>query len=157
MKNGRFGGTFLSILLICVILACTAFALQDIDELRGCCQCGMDRKAYGFSRMLIRYADGSTSGLCSLHCAVLDMQQHRHTTASSILVADRDSHELIAAETAHWVLGGSKRGVMTALAKWAFARPAAAERFVADYGGRLSSWQAALEAARLDTAPRQRP
>ncbi len=46
-------------------------AQDDIDAHRSCASCGMDRKAYGYSRMLIQYEDGAMVGTCSLHCAVV--------------------------------------------------------------------------------------
>ena len=45
------------------------FAEDDINEHRSCAQCGMDRKAYAYSRMLIRYEDGATTAFVArLRC-----------------------------------------------------------------------------------------
>lgn len=42
---------------------------------------------------------------------------------------------LIDAEKAFWVIGGSKPGVMTKRAKWAFEKKEAADKFMLDNGG----------------------
>jgi len=123
---------------------------NDIDNHRSCTFCGMDRKAYGFSRMLIQYEDGSERGTCSLHCAVTELDANKGRGIKALLVADRDSRVLINAEKAFWVMGGSKRGVMTQRPKWAFETKAAAEAFIAAYGGTIVSWAEALTAARED-------
>lgn len=137
-------------LVLLSLISVTVFAHQDIDQYRSCAHCGMDRKQFGFSRMLIAYEDGTQVGICSLHCAVTELNGHKGKKAKNILVADRDSHQLIDADKAIWVLGGRKRGVMTARPKWAFSSTAAARKFVDDYGGMIVSWDRALAAARED-------
>jgi nitrous oxide reductase accessory protein NosL len=142
-------------LLIAVgaLLLTAASSSDDLAAHRECGHCGMDRKAYGFSRMLVVYENGTESGVCSLHCAITDQLEHPGLKVKSLLVADRDTRALVPAETAVWVLGGSKRGVMTARAKWAFAERARAEKFVAANGGEIVTWERALEAAREDAKP----
>lgn len=151
------------IILLCTLvtallagMALAAPTRDDIAEHRDCIQCGMDRKAYGYSRMLIVYEDGAETGVCSLHCAVIELDLHKDRKVKFLLVADRDTRQLIDADKAVWVLGGKKRGVMTKLAKWAFATTEAAQRFVDTEGGRIVSWQEALAAAREDTRPKPR-
>lgn len=149
--------------VICfIMLAVLGFAVQavfadsDIDQHRSCSQCGMDRKAYGYSRMLVNYKDGASVGVCSLHCAVTDMESCKGCDVASLTVADRDTRQLIDADKAVWVMGGRKRGVMTQRAKWAFATQEAALLFVNANGGQIISWDAALQAAREDAAPSKR-
>ncbi|MDZ4183522.1 MAG: nitrous oxide reductase accessory protein NosL [Desulfuromonadales bacterium] len=129
---------------------------MDISRHRECSECGMDRKAYGFSRMLVILADGKEVGVCSLHCAVLVMDSNKAETVKALLVADRNSHDLVPAEKAFWVLGGKKRGVMTMRAKWAFTSKEAAQDFVKEYGGEIVTWDAALAAAKTDAMPKAR-
>jgi copper chaperone NosL len=131
----------------------TVQAQDDIANHRQCSQCGMDRKAFGYSRMLIVYGEGKEVGVCSLHCAVAAMASHKDQPVQALLVADRNTHELIPAGQAIWVLGGKKRGVMTTRAKWAFTEKTAAESFTKEYGGEIVSWAEALAAARTDDQP----
>lgn len=128
-------------------------AQDDIADHRQCAECGMDRKAYGYSRMLVVYSEGKEVGVCSLHCAVTAMDRQKDQPAQALRVADRNTHELIPAESAIWVLGGTKRGVMTRRAKWAFSEKSAAESFRKEYGGEIVSWTEALAAARTDDQP----
>jgi len=127
-------------------------AEDDIPAHRSCIHCGMDRKAYGFSRMLIRYEDGTEAGVCSLHCAVIELDANTGRKVKTLLAADRKNRTLIEAEKAVWVIGGAKRGVMTSRPKWAFATKADADAFIEAYGGAIITWREALAAAREDLA-----
>ncbi len=135
------------IMIACTVLASPALAQDDIREHRSCSICGMDRKAYGYSRMLITYQDGSQTGVCSLHCAVNELKSQGERPVKTILVADRDSHILIDAGKAVWVMGGKKRGVMTGRPKWAFEAEASARAFIANNGGTIANWAEVLAAA----------
>jgi copper chaperone NosL len=146
-------------LAVAIIIAALLFfaasvvpAEEDIDAHRSCIHCGMDRKAYGFSRMLVQYEDGSSVGLCSLRCVVVELDANPKRAVKAILAADRTERTLIDAEKAVWIMGGVKRGVMTDRPKWAFASRAAAEAFIENYGGTIVTWSEALAAAREDLA-----
>ncbi len=131
----------------------TGLAQEDIDRHRDCAGCGMDRKAYGYSRMLIRFGDGSEVGVCSLRCAVVELDRNPRREPAALEVADRDTRRLIDAQTAVWVVGGRKPGVMTKLPKWAFATAAGAEKFVKANGGAVVPFAKAVAAAREELAP----
>jgi hypothetical protein len=129
---------------------------NDIVEHRSCVNCGMDRKAYGFSRMLVQYEDGAVVGTCSLHCAVIELDANAGKTVKALLVADRESRTLLEAEKAVWVMGGKKRGVMTPRPKWAFQSREDADVFIKENGGKIATWAEALAAAREDAARKSR-
>ena len=59
---------------------------------------------------------------------------------------------MINAETAVWIIEGNKPGVMTRNAKWDFANKADAEKYRLENGGRLATFDEALEAAYKDLA-----
>jgi copper chaperone NosL len=143
----------ISFLLFAVILhgaAHSAQAYDDIEAHRDCPHCEMDRKAYGYSRMLIQYEDGTEVGVCSLHCALVDIDANQGRKVKALLVADRKSRILIDAEKAIWVIGGEKSGVMTKRPKWAFESKESAQQFIDAYGGKIASWEETLAAARED-------
>lgn len=148
MRTGNRWAALAAALLL--VVATAAFAQDDIARHRFCEECGMDRKAYGFSRMLIVFGDASEIGTCSVHCAAAALGKATGKTPKSILAADRDRTELVDAEKATWVMGGKKRGVMTAVPKWAFAEKGDAEAFVKAYGGKIVSWDETIEAARKE-------
>jgi len=107
----------------------------------------MDRTKFAQSRALIIYDDGTVVGTCSLHCAAIDMSLKIDKTPVSIQVADYGTKKRIDAETANWVIGGSKPGVMTRRAKWAFASQTSADAFIAANGGIAGAFEVALNAA----------
>lgn len=125
-------------------------AETDIAAHAECRYCAMDRQQFAHSRMLIRYQDGSQTATCSLRCAAVELAAELSKPPSAIEVGDFNSKQLIDAEWAFWVIGGSKAGVMSQRAKWAFAKRQAAEEFIAAHGGTLVGFEQALEAAYAD-------
>jgi nitrous oxide reductase accessory protein NosL len=123
-------------------------AADMIENPKSCEICGMDRTVFAKSRMFIEFADGTTAGVCSLHCAAEELKRNKEKQVASLKVADYTTSSLIDARTAVWVIGGSRQGVMTSLAKWAFATEEGAKKFVTDNGGKLSSFDEAMKAAR---------
>jgi nitrous oxide reductase accessory protein NosL len=132
------------------VLAMTAFALDDIKQYPSCKFCGMDRQKFDFSRMMIEYEDGSSTGVCSLHCAAVELAMNIDKTPKAIKVADFTTRNLIDAEKAFWVLGGTKPGVMSKQGKWAFEKKEEAEAFIKTNGGALSSFDDAVKVAYND-------
>lgn len=119
----------------------------DVVQHRSCAHCGMDREKFAYSRMLITYTDGATVGVCSLQCAVTEMKSNRGKAIKSVEVANLNSKKLVNAEKAIWVTGGSKRGVMTMVPKWAFARKSDALAFIKKNGGSLATYKEAVALA----------
>jgi len=123
--------------------ACAAAVEMPAD----CVHCGMNRTTFSHSRMLIEYADGTSVGTCSINCVAVDLAANPGKKVKAVKVADYNTKELIDAKTATWVMGGSKKGVMTMEPKWAFAAKADAEKFVKEFGGTIVTYDAALKAA----------
>lgn len=128
----------------------SAPAQEDVKASPACRHCGMDREKFASSRMVIEYDDGSAVGTCSLHCAAIDLAITLDKGPAAIKVADMGSKALVDAEKATWVLGGSRAGVMTRRAKWAFAGRAAAEAFAREVGGTVATFEEAMKAAYED-------
>lgn len=135
-----------------VAKAASPAAAVEVEAPEGCEHCGMNRIRFARSRMLVKYSDASQAGTCSIRCLVVDLDAKGKKTVAALLVGDYGvaGHPLINAQTATWVVGGSLRGVMTPVAKWAFATKAAAEAFIALNGGRLATYAEAEAAARED-------
>lgn len=126
----------------------TAGALdKDIADHPSCPYCGMDRQKFAHTRVYIQYADMTDNGTCSLHCAVIEMAQNIDKEMSAVMVGDFYTKSLIDAETAFWVIGGDKMGVMTTRAKWAFGSKDAADRFTRSHGGRPATFDGAIKAS----------
>lgn len=125
----------------------TSSGLADVAKHKSCPHCGMDRDKFAHSRMLITYTDNVTVGICSLHCAATELKATRGKTIKTIEVADLDSKKLLAADTAFWIIGGNKKGVMTRTPKWAFATKARADEFIKKQGGTAATYKDALALA----------
>ena len=139
------------ILSLCLLFTGgVAFAQDDIHLSPSCKYCGMDREKFAHSRMVVTYDDGSSLGTCSLHCLAIELSLNIDKTPTKLEVGDYNSKKLIDAEQAFWVIGGGKPGVMTKNAKWAFENKADAEKYVAENGGTLGDFEAAISAAYAD-------
>ena len=147
MKKGFW---VLSLILAILLVGTYALAQQDIDKHANCKYCGMDRKMFAHSRMLLVYDDGSEMGTCSLHCVAVDMALNIDKMPKTIQVADFNTKSLIDAEKAVWVIGGEKPGVMSKRAKWAFEKKADAEAFIQANKGTLADFEAAIKASYED-------
>ena len=126
-------------------------AFGDTNQPGQACQyCGMDLLQFAHSRMYITYNDGATLGVCSLHCAAVDLALNLDRTPVSVRVGDYATKQLIDAEKATWLIDGSKPGVMTTHAKWAFGTLESAEKHLHENSGRLVSFADAIKAAYED-------
>lgn len=123
---------------------------DDGRQAPACKYCGMDLLKFAHSRMVIDYDDGSSTAVCSLHCAAVDLALNIDRTPRAIRVSDYSSKKLIDAEAAVWVIDAGKPGVMTTQAKWAFEIPQDAEKYLQENGGRLVAFAEAMKLAYAD-------
>lgn len=142
----RFPFPLIWIVGLCLCIAAAAAAEPGAS----CPYCGMEKAKFGHSWVEITYDDGTTKGFCSVHCAAIDMAVHIGKVPETVRVGDYETQEMIDAETAHWVIGGDRMGVMTTRAKWAFAEKARADRFRAEHGGKPADYPKVLQAAFAD-------
>ena len=142
----------LSVLFIICVLSidAVAFGDADIEKDPSCKYCGMDRAKFAHSRMVVEYEDGTSLGTCSMHCLAIEIVVNMDKTPRALLVGDYNNKKLIDAEKAFWVMGGNKPGVMTKRAKWAFENKADTEKFIAENGGSLSTFDEAMKATYED-------
>jgi nitrous oxide reductase accessory protein NosL len=134
-------------LVLSVIVSIQLWGSAAHAEDAVCRYCGMKRSQYSHSWVIITHTDDSKEMVCSVHCAAIDMALHTDKQVSHITVADYNTHRQIPAETAFWVIGGDRAGVMTARAKWAFKTKTDAERFIKVHGGKLADFDAVIKAA----------
>jgi len=132
--------------MIGMAAAVASAAVSKIEPPDSCAACGMSRPAFAKSRMLITYEDGSTFGTCSIAC-VSDELAKKEKKVKSVQVGDYTTERLIDAKSAVWVINPKKRGVMSAVAKWAFSGKTDADAYIKKNGGKLATWDEALAAA----------
>jgi hypothetical protein len=141
-----------ALLVIALLLVSVSIALaHDDTKLHPACPlCGMDRERFAHSRMLVEYDDGTMAATCSIHCMAVELANKLNKTPVSVKVGDFNTKDLIDAEKAVWVIGGSKPGVMTRRAKWAFGTREAADQFIKENGGMVVTYDEAMKATYED-------
>jgi copper chaperone NosL len=119
----------------------------SVEAPADCKLCGMSRTSFNYSRAIVTFEDGSSTGTCSINCIHDDVTRNPAKKIKNIQVADYGTKKLIDAKTAVWVVGGSKRGVMSQVAKWAFLKKKDAEKFVKEFGGNITGFDDAWKAS----------
>lgn len=123
----------------------------DLEKYPKCPYCGMDRKQFHHSRMLVQYSDDLPDATCSLHCAAISLAINIDREPKAIYVADNaapgEVKPLIEADKATFLVGSSVKGVMTKVSKVAYASAAAAKAAQTASGGELADFDKALLAA----------
>ena len=130
--------------------------VNDIEKFPRCKYCGMDRKSFHHSRMLLHYLDGSAEGVCSLRCAATSLALFVGRGTQALWVGDNASSAEIKplsdAEKAFYLIGSSLPGVMTRRSKVAYSTQEAADASKAANGGEIVDFDKALLAAYTDIA-----
>jgi copper chaperone NosL len=131
-------------------------AESDIEKFPKCPYCGMDRKQYHHSRMLVQYSDDLPDPTCSLHCAALSLGLNIDREPKAIYVGDNASSAeikpLVEVDKATFLVGSSLKGVMTKRSKVAYGNEAAAKAAQGQNGGELADFHKALLASYTDMA-----
>jgi len=130
-----------------------------VDELKKypkCPYCGMDRTQYSYSRHLVQYEDNLVDGTCSIHCLAISLSLNLDRGPKTIYAADfgaaAEVKPLVPVDKATYVIGSKLKGTMTANSKVAFAEKAQAEAAMAKEGGKLASFDEALNQTYVDMA-----
>jgi copper chaperone NosL len=131
-------------------------ATDDLAKYTACPYCGMNRRQFHHSRMLVHYSDNLPDGTCSLHCAAISLSLNVDRGPKALYVADfatpGDQKVLIDVAQATFLVGSSLPGVMTKRSKVAYGSEAAAKAAQAAHGGELMTFDQALLAAHVDMA-----
>jgi copper chaperone NosL len=129
-------------------------SVNDIEKYAKCPYCGMDRKQYHHSRMLVQYSDDLADGTCSLHCAAISLSLNVDREPKAMWVGDNaaagDVKPLVEVDKATFLVGSKIPGVMTANSKVAYGTEDAAKAAQAANGGELVKFDQALLIAHTD-------
>jgi len=129
---------------------------NDIEKYPKCPYCGMDRKKFHHSRMLVQYSDDLADGTCSLHCAAISLSLNVDRDPKALWVGDNaasgDVKPLVEVDKASFLVGSKIPGVMTKNSKVAYGTEEAAKAAQAANGGELVKFDPALLAAYTDMA-----
>lgn len=128
--------------------------VDDIAKYPKCPYCGMDRKQFHHSRMVVHYGDDLADGTCSLHCAAISLALNIDRDPKALWVGDNasegDTKPLVEVEKASFLLGSTLPGVMTARSKVAYGNADAAKASQAANGGEVVDFDQALLGAYTD-------
>lgn len=128
--------------------------VDDIAKYPKCPYCGMDRKQFHHSRMIVHYADDVADGTCSLHCSAISLSLNIDRDPKALWVGDNaaegDTKPLVEVDKASFLVGSKLPGVMTARSKVAYGNADAAKASQAANGGELTDFDGALLAAYTD-------
>ena len=129
---------------------------DDLAKSPKCPYCGMDRKQFHHSRMVVHYSDDLYDGTCSLHCAAISLSVNLDRDPKALWVADNaaagDTKPLVDVDKASFLIGSSLKGVMTKRSKVAYGSADAAKAAQATNGGEIGNFDQALLAAHTDMA-----
>ena len=128
--------------------------VNDIEKYPKCGYCGMDRKQFHHSRMLVQYGNGAVEGVCSIRCLATSLARFVGRGTKGVWVGDNasaaETKPLCDAERAHYLVGSSLRGVMTRRSKVAYSTVEAAEASMKANGGTVMDFDQTLMAAYED-------
>jgi len=129
---------------------------NDLVKYPACPYCGMSRRQFHHSRMLVHYGDDLADGTCSLHCAAISLSLNVDRGPKAVYVADfaaqGEEKALVEVARATFLVGSSLPGVMTRRSKVAYGPETAAREAQAAHGGELMNFDQALLAAHVDMA-----
>jgi len=129
---------------------------HELENYPRCPYCGMDRRQWHHSRHLIQYDDDRVDATCSLHCAAISLSLNIDRGPKAIYGADFGSENpvrpLVNVDAAHYLIGSTLPGTMSARSKMAFASRSGAESARAVHGGDIADFDQALTAAYMDMA-----
>ncbi len=116
----------------------------EISEREDCSLCGMWIDLYMKTRHVVTLEDGTVESFCSLACTAKYMKEHKGEV-KRVQAADFETTDLIEAEKAFYLEGSDIPGVMSYTSRLAFSTREQAERYQKEHGGRIISFQNALE------------
>ena len=126
----------------------TATLLQTDKNRESCVVCGMHLPTFYRTSHAADTKDG-TKQYCSLHCVVKDNEFNK-TDLSNLRVVDTNSLKFIPAIQAFYVVGSSKKGTMSSVSKYAFAKKIDADIFAKEFGGKVMKFYDAYDEAIKD-------
>ena len=140
--------TLLNAAMFQTVPASKAKLLQTGEQKQFCNVCGMNLVMFYKTNYAVS-VNGKEKQYCSLHCLVEDRDEN-HANPQDIKVVAADTLKFIDAKKAYFVVGSSKKGTMSMVSKYAFSSLNAASKFAAKFGGEVTDFNAAIEAAKED-------
>ncbi|MDA3909643.1 MAG: nitrous oxide reductase accessory protein NosL [Sulfurimonas sp.] len=115
-----------------------ATIVQAGDAKMFCPSCGMTLPMFYKTNHSAVHGD-HTEQYCSLHC-LAETNMKNKGALKDIKVVDVTTLKFIDARTATYVVGSNKKGTMTMMSKYAFAKKSDAQMFVDKFGGKVKNF-----------------
>jgi hypothetical protein len=129
-----------------------ATILQSGKDKESCAICGMHLPTFYKTNHVGDTKDG-VKQYCSLHCVVKDNEFNK-TDLTNLRVVDTKSLKFIPVLKAFYVVGSSKKGTMSRVSKYAFAKKEDADNFAKEFGGKVMKFYDAYDEATKDFTKR---
>ncbi|MBT8348287.1 MAG: hypothetical protein HKP62_02425 [Sulfurovum sp.] len=126
-----------------------AVILQEGENKMYCPKCGMTLPMF-YKTNHAAHVDGKSEQFCSIHCLAEAMAEGGKVTG--IKVVDNTTLEFIDVIRSWYVVGSSKPGTMTMTSKYAFGKKDGAEKFAKEFGGKVMTFYAAMDAVKSTLA-----
>lgn len=150
MKKTRIAGALVAVVAVFAAYALCFATPKDLARYPACLNCGMSRESSSHTRMVVEYADGTRSAECSLHCLLADLIAQPGREPKRILAADYRDRELAEAKACSWVRYDNAAQCRGSKVLLAFRTEAAADEFIASFGGQKLNYDEALSTTYLD-------
>ena len=124
-----------------------AVLIQEGKNKRYCSICGMDLIRFYKTSHIAEKHDKKFQ-YCSIHC--LEDHLGHGVTIKNPMVVDVKSLKFIPVSKANYVVGSKKKGTMSSVSKYAFARKTDAEIFIKKYSGKILSYDEVIDVAQKD-------
>src|SRR3989339_195964 len=124
-----------------------ATILQDGKAKMYCPTCGMTLPMFFKTNHAATNGD-HTEQYCSLHC-LTETNLKNNNSLKDIKVVDTKTLKFIDAQSAHYVVGSSKKGTMSMVSKYAFEKAEDAEAFKQEFGGEHMNFEQTYKVASM--------
>jgi len=124
-----------------------AILLQTSKDKKYCAKCGMDLAKFYKTNHTAKIGS-KVYQYCSIHC--LEEHLGEGVTLKNPQVVNLSSLKFIDVKDAYYVVGSNKRGTMSRVSKYAFAKLADAKKFQVKNGGKIMRFKGALQEAKKD-------
>ena len=124
-----------------------AIILQKGENKLHCANCGMKLPMF-YKTNHAAIVNGKQKQYCSIHCLAEDIIDGKKV--EDIKVVDNTTLKFIPAKNAFYVVGSKKPATMSKVSKYAFGSKKAAQEFAKKFGGKVVSFEEALEIAKKD-------
>ncbi len=125
-----------------------ATLVQTSNTKKFCPICGMTLPMFYKTNHSASHEE-STKQYCSIHCVVEDTEINK-SNLKDIKVVDVTSLKFVSANSATYVVGSKKKGTMSMVSKYAFAKKSDAKKFAKEFGGKTMSYSEAYAEAKKD-------